>query len=33
VQWSQLLGIALCLIIVDELHKLIHARHSTMVSK
>jgi Ca2+-transporting ATPase len=25
--WSQLLGIALCLIIVDELHKLIHARH------
>jgi magnesium-transporting ATPase (P-type) len=28
VQWSQLLGIALCLIIVDELHKLIHARHS-----
>jgi Ca2+-transporting ATPase len=28
VQWSQLLGIALCLIIVDELHKFIHARHS-----
>ena len=25
--WSQLLGIALCLIIVDELHKLIHARY------
>ena len=25
--WSQLLGIALCLIIVDELHKFIHARY------
>jgi magnesium-transporting ATPase (P-type) len=28
VQWSQLLSIALCLIIVDELHKFIHARYS-----
>jgi len=28
VQWSQLLSIALCLIIVDELHKFIHARNS-----
>jgi Ca2+-transporting ATPase len=27
-QWTQLLGIALSLIIVDELHKLMHARHS-----
>ena len=27
-QWSQLLGIALCLIIVDELHKFVHARYS-----
>ena len=30
IQWSQLLGIALCLIIVDELHKLIHARHAAI---
>jgi magnesium-transporting ATPase (P-type) len=28
VQWSQLLSIAMCLIIVDELHKLIRARYS-----
>ena len=28
VQWSQLLSIALCLILVDELHKFIHARYS-----
>jgi Ca2+-transporting ATPase len=30
VQWSQLLGIALCLIIVDELHKLVHAHHTAI---
>jgi len=27
-QWSQLLSIALCLIVVDELHKFIHSRYS-----
>ena len=32
VLWSQLLGIALCLIVVDELHKLIHARYSVGAS-
>ena len=32
VQWSQLLSIALCLIIVDELHKLINARHYCVAS-